>query len=97
MHFASISPSHPFDTNTFHNQSPQANKEIYFDPKDTMTASSSVSSAKAAFATAVTRGIDALMMKCGYSRERATVTLLRELSRGDSTQPSDEEVRLLFA
>lgn len=59
-----------------------------------MTASDSLSNAKAAFAAAVAQGIDALMVKCGYSRERATATLLRELTRGDSTPPSDEEVSL---
>ena len=97
MHFASISPSHPcFDTNNFHNPPLKANK-VSLLTRDTMAAPKSIASAKTAFAHAVTRGIDALMMKCGYSRERATATLLRELSRGDATQPNDEEVRLIYA
>lgn len=32
------------------------------------------------------------MQQCGYSRERATSALMRELSRGDSSRPSDDEV-----
>lgn len=57
-----------------------------------MTAPDPVMKAKAAFAVAVAHGIDSLMIKCGYDRERAIATLLRELSRGDLTQPSDEEI-----
>jgi hypothetical protein len=41
---------------------------------------------------AVSEGIDTLMHQCGYSRDRATSALMRELSRGDSTRPSDKEV-----
>lgn len=32
------------------------------------------------------------MQQCGYSRDRATSALMRELSRGDSARPSDHEI-----
>ena len=52
----------------------------------------SIADAKASFASRVNDGI-ATLMACGYSRERATNSLLRELNRGEScTRPSDEEV-----
>jgi len=37
--------------------------------------------AAAEFTAAVRIGVDALMTNCGYSRERATTTLLKELNR----------------
>ena len=54
-----------------------------------------IATAKTSFVQAVSEGIDALMNHCGYSRERATNTLVRELSRGESpsTRPNDQEVR----
>ena len=62
----------------------------------------SISDAKACFASKVSNGI-ATLMDCGYSRERATNTLLRELNRGESSsssassnttssRPTDEEI-----
>ena len=55
-----------------------------------------IATAKTSFVQAVSDGIDALMNHCGYSRERATNTLVRELSRGESpsTRPNDQEVRV---
>ena len=56
--------------------------------------------ARTEFATAVRTGIDALMCRCGYSRERATNALLKELNRGpecsSSFKPTDEEVRIVL-
>jgi len=57
--------------------------------------------ARTEFATAVRTGIDALMGRCGFSRERATNALLKELNRGpadcsslsSSSKPTDDEVR----
>ena len=49
--------------------------------------------AKASFMTAVKEGVDTLMQRYGYSRDRATTTLLRELARGE-IEPTDDEVRL---
>lgn len=53
-----------------------------------------IATAKTSFVQAVSEGIDALMNHCGYSRERATNTLVRELSRGESpsTRPNDQEI-----
>lgn len=50
--------------------------------------------AKTEFTTAVRNGIDALMGRCGYSRERATLALLKELNRGNGpeSKPKDDEV-----
>lgn len=55
-----------------------------------------IATAKTSFVQAVSEGIDALMSQCGYSRERATNTLVRELSRGDppSARPDQDEVSL---
>lgn len=44
------------------------------------------------FTSAVSNGVAELMRRCGFSRERATALLLRELRRGDSL-PSDNQVR----
>jgi hypothetical protein len=44
--------------------------------------------AKTQFTLAVQIAIDALMNKCGYSRERATTALLKELNRSSSTSTS---------
>jgi hypothetical protein len=59
----------------------------------TSSSSSSVSLslldvAKTQFTLAVQIAIDALMNKCGYSRERATTALLKELNRSSSTSTS---------
>mmetsp|Transcript_3600 Transcript_3600/g.7871 ORF Transcript_3600/g.7871 Transcript_3600/m.7871 type:complete len:265 (-) Transcript_3600:394-1188(-) len=55
--------------------------------------------ARSEFATAVKIGIDALMGRCGYSRERAANALLKELNRGTgpdnngiSSKPTDDEI-----
>lgn len=54
--------------------------------------------ARTEFATAVRQGIDALMGRCGYSRERATLALLKELNRGSGpeSKPTDDEVCISF-
>lgn len=57
-----------------------------------MPCKESILNAKASFVAAVSEGIDTLIQQCGYSRDRATSALMRELSRGDSTRPSDKEV-----
>jgi hypothetical protein len=59
-----------------------------------MPSQESIADAKETFITAVMEGISVLMERCGYSRERATSALLRELSRGefDFIRPTDEEV-----
>eukprot|EP00429_Kryptoperidinium_foliaceum_P012919 CAMPEP_0176042020 /NCGR_PEP_ID=MMETSP0120_2-20121206/20849_1 /TAXON_ID=160619 /ORGANISM="Kryptoperidinium foliaceum, Strain CCMP 1326" /LENGTH=239 /DNA_ID=CAMNT_0017375431 /DNA_START=240 /DNA_END=959 /DNA_ORIENTATION=+ len=57
-----------------------------------MPSQESLFNAKASFVNAVTDGITTLMQQCGYSRDRATSVLMRELSRGDSSRPSDEEI-----
>ena len=57
-----------------------------------MPTQQSISDAKATFVSAVAEGISVLVNRCGYSRDRATSALLRELSRGESVRPSDEEV-----
>jgi len=46
------------------------------------------------FSAAVRTGMDALMGRCGYSRERATMALLRELNRGcgPDCKPTDDEI-----
>jgi hypothetical protein len=45
------------------------------------------------FTQSVTKGILTLQRQCGYSRERATTTLLRELSDGTGSEaPTDDEV-----
>mmetsp|Transcript_14417 Transcript_14417/g.36218 ORF Transcript_14417/g.36218 Transcript_14417/m.36218 type:complete len:247 (+) Transcript_14417:460-1200(+) len=50
--------------------------------------------AKTEFTTAVRNGIEALMGRCGYSRERATLALLKELNRGTGAEskPTDNEM-----
>lgn len=50
--------------------------------------------AKTEFTAAVRTGIDALMSRCGYSRERATLALLKELNRGNGPdcKPTDNEI-----
>jgi len=50
--------------------------------------------ARTEFATAVRTGIGALMSRCGYSRERATLALLKELNRGNGPdcKPTDTEI-----
>ena len=48
--------------------------------------------AKSRFAEAVREGIDVLMTQCGFSRERATSALLRELARGED-RPQEGQVR----
>ncbi len=45
-------------------------------------------SVKAEFINAIQRGMDVLMNHCGYSRERATLTLLRELQRPSESTKS---------
>ena len=47
--------------------------------------------AKALFMKAVREGVENLMQRYGYSRDRATTTLLRELARGE-TGPTEDEV-----
>jgi hypothetical protein len=65
---------------------------------------STVNDCKGDFIAAVHRGMDALMNHCGYSRERASLVLLRELQRTEkgtktergtllSLRPTDDEVR----
>jgi len=46
------------------------------------------------FSAAVRTGMNALMDRCGYSRERATMALLRELNRGygPDCKPTDDEI-----
>jgi hypothetical protein len=56
---------------------------------------SSLSHAKSNFIASVQEGIAELMNRCGYSRERATHTLLRELGRGGDS-PTDHEVSVGF-
>ena len=52
--------------------------------------------AKANFCSSIRVGIDELMTRAGYSRERATQTLLRELAgRSGGEVPTDQEVRFL--
>ncbi len=55
--------------------------------------------AKTEFTTAVRNGIEALMGRCGYSRERATLALLKELNRGTGAEskPTDNEVCIKLA
>lgn len=50
--------------------------------------------ARKEFTTAVRKGIEALMSRCGFSRERATMSLLKELNRGNGpeSKPTDDEV-----
>jgi len=66
------------------------------------SSSSSVADAKAKFVSSVSRGIAVLMGEFGYSRERATTALLREIARsgGDAATimghaPTEQEVSLL--
>jgi len=57
-----------------------------------MPCEQSIAAAKATFVSKVSEGITALM-SCGYSRERATNALMRELNRGDAlARPSSQEV-----
>jgi hypothetical protein len=51
--------------------------------------------AKNNFVFSIQVGIDELMTRAGYSRQRATDTLLRELGRGGEI-PTDQEVRVSF-
>jgi len=50
--------------------------------------------ARTEFTAAVRTGIDALMGRCGYSRERATLALLKELNHGNGPdcKPTDNEI-----
>ena len=58
---------------------------------------SSLVEAKSRFVTAVTEGMKELMQQCGYSRERATLSLLREIGqRGDYAPSDNDQVRRLF-
>ena len=50
----------------------------------------SLSAAKAKFLDSVGDGVNVLMRRCGYSRERATNTLLRELCRGEISLADNE-------
>jgi glutaredoxin-related protein len=50
-------------------------------------------SAKQTFVTAIQQGMDALMIHCGFSRERAVAILMRELQRVDRKE--DDKVKLL--
>ena len=54
--------------------------------------------ARTEFTAAVRTGIDALMGRWGYSRERATLALLKELNRGSGPdcKPTDDEVSRFF-
>ena len=59
--------------------------------------------AKASFVAAVAQAVEMLTTHSGYSRDRATLALLREISRGDDSsdastlnRPSDEEVSCLM-
>lgn len=49
-----------------------------------------IAAAKSRFMLAVNKGITDLMQQCGYSRDRATAALLRELGRGDGTVENQE-------
>lgn len=51
----------------------------------------SLSNARSNFVSAVSNGVIELMGQCGYSRERATSILLRELRR-DGETPTDNEI-----
>jgi hypothetical protein len=52
-----------------------------------------IAAAQARFMQAVSQAITKLINECGYSRERATAALLRELGRGDGgLLEQDEEV-----
>jgi len=57
-----------------------------------MPSHESIRDAKAVFVEAVKEGVTALITQCGYSRDRATSALLRELTRGKAIKPSDDEV-----
>ena len=70
-----------------------------------MATSSSQADAKNEFTSAVRIGIEALMNRCGYSRERAITALLKELNRNNdnikknnsisnspNNKPTDDEV-----
>lgn len=59
------------------------------------TKSLTVADAKAKFVETISLGVEVLMKECGYSRERATSALLREISRGDSNPPGEDEVSFL--
>lgn len=63
-----------------------------------MPSQESITDAKERFIVAVMEGISVLMARCGYSRERATSALLRELSRGEFEfiRPTDDEVSDTF-
>lgn len=53
----------------------------------------SLGEAKEHFTTAVREGISVLMSQCGFSRDRATSALLRELAKGE-VRPDDDQVGL---
>jgi len=55
----------------------------------------SLSSAKARFMDTVSDGVEELTRRCGFSRERAANTLLRELSRGDVSLSDDEVFHMM--
>jgi len=51
-----------------------------------------VAAAQSRFMEAVRKGIMELMQQCGYSRDRATSALLRELGRDNLVPPKNDEV-----
>ena len=53
---------------------------------------STLDEAKSRFVETITDGVNELMQRCGYSRERATCALLREIGRGDAP-PNNDQVR----
>ena len=62
-----------------------------------MPSSESVSDAvraKMKFATAVRTAMDDLMVRCGYSRERATNALLKKISRESDSSSSYSAINL---
>ena len=59
-------------------------------PSSSTGSGRSLSAAKAKFLDSVGDGVNVLMRRCGYSRERATNTLLRELCRGESSLADNE-------
>jgi hypothetical protein len=50
--------------------------------------------AKTQFTLAVQIAIEALMNKCGYSRERATTTLLKELNRSSNNNNNNNNTKI---
>lgn len=51
---------------------------------------STLAEAQSRFMATVGEGVEELMRRCGYSRERATSALLRELGRGDAPPNYDQ-------